>query len=713
MSLFYSQIIQPFLNASASFSERPAFCINKQFYSYRHFVERIEAIIPIVSASKSQCIGLLTHDHIDTYAAIWSCWLSGKSYVTLNPSSPEDFNQRITNQLSLDLIIDSQQTELLPSPQTTLLSDSFKPSQFDDRHFIYTLFTSGSTGIPKGVPITGGNLAAYIDAFWALDFQITEQDRGLQMYELTFDLSIMSYVVPLLRGACVYTVPKDSIKYAAIFELLTEEELTIAFMVPSTLNFLRPYFDEIDCPKLRYSLFCGEALQEDIIREWSRCVPNARIDNAYGPTENTIFCTCYSYRRDTENIVHQGILSIGPAMKGNDCIVFNDSDEIAMIGEIGELCLAGPQLTHGYWNNEELNRTFFFNYTVSKTGECKRFYRTGDLCIQLADGNITYVGRKDTQVKLQGFRIELTEIEFQAKKGFPEIRNVVGVVVKSSDGNGRLQLVIEGVPFDLSTVHKVLKETLPWYMQPRTISFMALFPLNKHGKIDRKAIHLEVVKSLYEFRKASKADTAFIVEAIINAERSNSAVIGLGQLMGLDEFELRDKLTSALDEEIDGCEFHLEGFTIATYEEVPVAALCTWVEGINENNQPSSTLKANLFKHTFGIDKMIQLDKHKEVLQGLRLQRTAGAHQVEYVYVSPAHRGRDLVSRMIQHSLQSLHSSALPALSEVEVFENNIGAIKAYEKCGYQLKSKAITDANASQDLMPYHIKLQLSKQLK
>jgi D-alanine--poly(phosphoribitol) ligase subunit 1 len=713
MSLFYSQVIQPFLTASISFSDRSAFCINKQFYSYRQFGERIAAITPPIAKSKSQCIGLLTNDHIDTYAAIWACWLNGKSYVPINPASPQDFNQRITNQLSLDLIIDSQTTEQLKSSPDDWQPGSFSSAQFDDARYIYTLFTSGSTGIPKGVPITGMNLGAFIDAFWALDFQLTEQDKGLQMYELTFDPSIMSYVVPLLRGACVYTVPKDSIKYAAIFELLTEEELTLAFMVPTTLNFLRPYFSEIDCPKLRYSLFCGEALQADIIREWSRCVPNARIDNAYGPTENTIVCTCYSYRRDTENIVHQGILSIGPSMKGNDCVVFNDEDEIAPKGETGELCLAGPQLTIGYLNNDELNRSHFFNYTDKKTGAIKRFYRTGDLCIQTADGNISYIGRKDTQVKLQGFRIELTEIEYQAKKGFPEIRNVIGVVLKSNDGNSRLQLVIEGESFDLTHVHAVLKETLPWYMQPKAISFMPVFPLNKHSKIDRKAIHLEVVNSLYAFRQAGTNDISFIVDAIINAEKSNSEIIGLGQLMSLGEIDLRSKLASALEEEVDGCEFHLEGFTIATYEESPVAALCTWVEGINENNQPSPTLKINLFKHIFGIEKMQQLEQHKALIQGMRLTRTPGAHQVEYVYVTPAHRGRDLVSRMIQYSLKRHEKTTDPLISEVEVFANNAGAIKAYEKCGYFLKTQASVALEELKGMMPYHIKLQLEKKIK
>ncbi|MBK9759717.1 MAG: AMP-binding protein [Flavobacteriales bacterium] len=115
----------------------------------------------------------------------------------------------------------------------------------------------------------------------------------------------------MLNGACVCTIPKGVVKYAFIAELLEEARINLALMVPSIINYLRPYFEEIDLPHLQHNLFCGEALPTAIATEWSRCVPNARIVNVYGPTEYTIFCTTYDLRRTGSNKELNGILAIG------------------------------------------------------------------------------------------------------------------------------------------------------------------------------------------------------------------------------------------------------------------------------------------------------------------------------------------------------------------------------------------------------------------
>jgi D-alanine--poly(phosphoribitol) ligase subunit 1 len=487
--MFNSNVVTPFLNSALKFKESNAFCINGTYYTYAQLIERIAAIAKELEGNKEVSIGLVTNDHLDTYASIFSIWLTGKMYVPLNPSSPGERNQNVIDQVGINTILDSNETKALNSDDFETSIDLLKSyslkSEYDNQ-LAYVFFTSGSTGDPKGVMISKENVAKFMEAFWAIGYDINETDRCLQMFELTFDLSVVSYLSPLLRGACVYTIPTDKVKYGYIFELMDEKELTVALMVPSILNYLRPYFDEIKCPKMRYSLFCGEALHLQIIEEWANCLPNARIDNVYGPTENTIFCTSYSYKRDLANDSHNGVLSIGKSMLNNLTVVFNDENEPAKINEIGELCLAGAQLTSGYFNNDQLNKLSFF--TPSYNGVNTRFYRTGDLCLLKEDGNISYVGRTDSQVKIQGFRIELSEVEFYVNKAIKGLSTLVAMAVKNQANNHEVAVVFEAVQFDVNPIKQYLSTVLPSYMLPTQYYFTQTFPLNVNGKIDRKAI---------------------------------------------------------------------------------------------------------------------------------------------------------------------------------------------------------------------------------
>ena len=410
-------------------------------------------------------------------------------YVPINPDSPAERNQNVINQVDIKTILDSNETKKLNSvdfeTSINVLKSYSSNSDFDDQ-LAYIFFTSGSTGTPKGVMISKINVAGFIEAFEAMGYDINENDRCLQMFDLTFDLSVMSFLVPLLKGACVYTIPKDKVKYSYIFELMDEKELTVALMVPSILNYLRPYFDEIDCPKMKYSLFCGEALHLPIVQEWSNCLPNARIDNVYGPTENTIYCTNYTFQRDSENDAHHGVLSIGKPMLNNLTVVFNDENRPASVNETGELCLAGVQLTPGYFNNDQLNNKLFF--TTTYNGNQTKFYRTGDLCLLKENGNISYVGRKDFQVKIQGFRIELSEIEFYAKKAITSKQTLIALAVKNDAKIYEIALIFESEEFEYSFVKEYISSKLPSYMIPTQYYFTKPFPLNVNGKIDRGAI---------------------------------------------------------------------------------------------------------------------------------------------------------------------------------------------------------------------------------
>jgi D-alanine--poly(phosphoribitol) ligase subunit 1 len=486
---FLSNVIQPLLHSFRVFGSKNAFFISGKFYTYDELARRVSAIRNVVHQLPDIHVGLVANDDLETYASIFALWLEGKCYVPLHPFQPLERCEDIISQVGMTTILDSDETSRYTAQKVIMTRHlSFDGYAIDeacncgDDADAYVLFTSGSTGKPKGVPLTRGNLSAFVDSFFALGYQLDKDDRCLQMFDLTFDLSVQSYLIPMLVGACAYTVPSNSVKYMEVFQLLDEQRLTFALMVPSIIHYMRPYLHEIAVPEMRYSLFCGEALLDDDTSEWCRSVPNARVDNLYGPTECTIYCTCYHYLRDSMNKEVNGAVCIGREMSHTHCIIVDEkSGEVAQ-GVKGELCLSGAQLTRGYWNNPEKNAAAFF----MKDGV--RYYRTGDLCAFDADGDILYYGRIDFQVKIQGYRVELGEIEEHARKFFGGEINAVAVVAKDSAGNNEIALCLESGQMDTVSLTDCLKSKLPSYMIPSAVCYIEPFPQNANGKIDRKQL---------------------------------------------------------------------------------------------------------------------------------------------------------------------------------------------------------------------------------
>jgi D-alanine--poly(phosphoribitol) ligase subunit 1 len=489
-------------NLSESVAEneaRNAFNIDGIYYTYGDFARRISAIrktIRNLIDSSEQIVALVANEDIETYASIVALWFEGRSYLPMGPMVPAERNKLILDISGVRTVLSSDpewKMEGFSILGTRGISDksiNLQPLPADDESIAFVLFTSGTTGVPKGVPIARKNLSAFIYAFWKESFSADNNDRFLQMFDLTFDLSIMSFLVPLLIGACVYPLSDHKIKFKQIHELFSKEAISFALMVPSILHLFRPFFDDMHFPGLKYSLFCGEALHLDIIDEWQRCVPNAKIYNVYGPTEATIFCSVYRYDPAGERKSNNGIMSIGKPMAGTEMIVVDDKHKVLQQYETGELCLAGTQMTKGYLKNEEKNTQSFFECNCQ--GSCKTFYKTGDLAFRDQDGDFMFVGRKDHQVKMQGYRIELSEIEFYSKRFLVKC-NVVVVCYINGCGSNCLGMVIESQRFDIGPLTSYLKETLPEYMIPARILFLTKFPLNRNGKIDRHAL-----RSLFE-----------------------------------------------------------------------------------------------------------------------------------------------------------------------------------------------------------------------
>lgn len=487
-------ILSKIQDSTEKYSENNAFFINNVFYTYFDLaieISKIRKSIQLSIDDTEQIIGLISNDDLETYSSIIALWLEGKAYVPISHDSPIDRNENIILQSNIKTILDSSQEFISSKLQvinTKNLSETtvdLAPKKISKSKLAYLLFTSGTTGTPKGVPISRINLSGIINALDSLNLNINEQDRCLQMSELTFDVSITSFLYPLIKGACVYTVPRGVVKFTYVYELLENQKLTIAQLVPSLLNYLQKYFDEIYLPYVKYTFLTAEALPVKLAEDWSKCVPNSKIFNFYGPTENTVWSSYYEFKPNSFNHSYNGLLSIGKALNETEIIIIDKNYQILSYGNKGELCLSGTQLTSNYWKNDKKNSEAFF-YLDYKNKK-RRFYRTGDLCSFDVSGNIIYLGRIDFQAKINGYRVELHEVEHHAKSYLEKI-NVIAIEFTGKTKNSEIGIAIESAKFEYGGLLEYLKIKMPNYMIPSKLIFLEKFPLNSNQKIDRKEI---------------------------------------------------------------------------------------------------------------------------------------------------------------------------------------------------------------------------------
>jgi amino acid adenylation domain-containing protein len=499
MNYFYKYILSSVINSINLYQDRNAFLIKEEFYSYKQFGEYVSKIrIALKEGKISETkIGLIINDDIETYASIFALWMEGKCYVPLNPNQPLDRFMDIVDQIGTSLILDSSEEirytkdVVLNTKKLIYKNDCLGyEDTFYDEELAYILFTSGSTGKPKGVMITRGNLGMFMDSFWKTGIEINEEDRCLQCFDLTFDVSVQSYLVALARGACVYTVPHGQIKYVYASGLIDNHKLTFVAMAPSMLRYMKPYFDEIDATDMKVCILTAEACPLSLIEDWYKCAVNAEIYDFYGPTEATIYCTYYKLTKEGENKTLNGIISIGKPMANIEAIIIDENNNFAADGEIGELCVAGGQITPGYWNNPQCNEEYFFEKVIN--GNKLRFYHTGDLCYMEPDGNIMYSGRLDYQAKIQGYRVELGEIEYHAR-AFLRDKNAVAIAFNNEACLTEIALFIESDAFNSEDLIKYLRSKIPSYMVPTRLFFEPILPLNANDKIDKNKLKKHII----------------------------------------------------------------------------------------------------------------------------------------------------------------------------------------------------------------------------
>lgn len=491
---FYYQILAPILNAIERFPKRNAFCINEEYFTYAQLGQCVSKVRNALHECNylSTNVGLVINDDLESYASIIALWLEGDCYVPLHPDWPIERCLDICNQVELDLVLDSSKksrydgVQVLHTSKLVYERDCLEPKAgISDEELAYILFTSGSTGKPKGVMLMRKNVAAFMDSFWRTGIVITEEDRCLQAFDLTFDVSVQSYLVALTKGACCYTIPYGQIKYIYASGLIEDHKLTFGAMAPSMLRYLKPYFEEIDATSLKACILTAEACPLNLMEDWYQCATNTELYDFYGPTECTIYCTYYKLTKGGKNKTLNGIISIGKTLANCVGLILDENGKELPAGEKGELCIAGDQVTKGYWNNEEKNASSFFYKEVN--GINMRFYHTGDLCYKDEDGDIMYSGRLDHQAKIQGFRVEMGEIEYHARE-FLGGKNVVCLAFDNKDALTEIAMFIESEEFNPDEMLAYMRTKMPSYMIPTRLFYVPEFQLNMNGKIDKNIL---------------------------------------------------------------------------------------------------------------------------------------------------------------------------------------------------------------------------------
>ena len=349
----------------------------------------------------------------------------------------------------------------------------------------HILFTSGSTGAPKGVLITHENVAAFLD--WAVPtFGIRSTDKLSAHPPLHFDLATFDVFGALMVGAELHLVdPSLNLIPHGLARFIGDSALTQWFSVPSTMTFLASLDAVPDggWPALERVLFCGEVLPTPVLRHWMSRLPHARFTNLYGPTETTIASSYHTFAEPPADATAP--IPIGRACEGEELVVLDEQLAAVAPGAIGDLYIGGVGLSPGYWRDDEKTRAAFVPDPRDPT---RRLYRTGDLARVGDDGLFYFLGRGDTQIKSRGYRIELGEIESAlhaieavresavvavASDGFEGVQ--IGCVYASDDEVGATPLAIRS---DLSAV-------LPRYMLPTRWLRLDELPKNANGKIDR------------------------------------------------------------------------------------------------------------------------------------------------------------------------------------------------------------------------------------
>ncbi len=452
---------------------------------------KAESIVPV-------CL----HKSLELIIGILGVLKAGGAYVPVDPGYPKDRIRFMLQDTAAELLLTKEThieslKEIFTDDKIIALDRDWEKinsgidgiSGYDIKpgQLAYVLYTSGSTGQPKGVAVQHDSLANHL-LWFNRQYQLTKDDSSLLISSFSFDGSMTATWPVLLSGGTLHLPQDDLFDPAAVLQYISENSITYIKTLPGIFSALveqLPLQNNQLCKSLRLIIVGGERMNIADFKTYINVYPNILFANHYGPTECTISSSYYLVDKSNIDVTSRKSI-VGKPVANTQIYIVNEEGQLNPAGVPGEIGIAGIGVARGYWNQATLTAEKFVANPFGSPGS--RMYKTGDIGRWLADGNIEYIGRRDNQVKIRGYRIELSEIEAVIQQS-GLVSQAVVVAKEDSEGNQRLvaYAVADGV-FDKPELISWLKNKLPEYMIPLIWIALEKLPLTPNGKVDTKAL---------------------------------------------------------------------------------------------------------------------------------------------------------------------------------------------------------------------------------